>query len=426
MAVPAIDVAALQREMVETEGSIAEEVMKTMLKPPSMEVPASDDVSVLRGQVHELQARMRAYQSEAEHAVYEVERRHRQAEKLRDNAGGGKGFGSIKSTTPQSARSGRIEEPVSPLRLRTVTPEASPIPLLDAIGNLISAEEEEEGWDLLKDDVKRRGTHSTVGIRIAQGSNAPDLRPLQIQIIIPGSSAHICGRLNRGDEIVAVDGVPVTEDNIVQSVRGPDQVGSRVRLGIKKGGKGPNFEVELVRGAWGAVERKERLFILFEEVVKCIDRDGTKEEIMILMTRLIEQAKDNEKYRTINEMRIYDRLQHLQTEMKRLLDLARMRCLALLRGLDEAQLQLSRQHHELTVPLHERVEDYVIGLQEQLAEAERLRDAAQKRANAASKWIESIREMHDLAAFSRRRIRNWEKEYGPGADVATAVTLMQG
>ena len=47
-------------------------------------------------------------------------------------------------------------------------PEASPIPLLEAINNLISAEEEEEGWDLLRDDLKRRGTHSTVGIRLAQ------------------------------------------------------------------------------------------------------------------------------------------------------------------------------------------------------------------------------------------------------------------
>ena len=47
-------------------------------------------------------------------------------------------------------------------------PEASPIPLLEAINNLITAEEEEEGWDLLRDDMKRRGTHSTVGIRLAQ------------------------------------------------------------------------------------------------------------------------------------------------------------------------------------------------------------------------------------------------------------------
>lgn len=48
------------------------------------------------------------------------------------------------------------------------SPEASAIPLLEAINTLISAEEEEEGWDLLRDDLKTRGTHSTVGIRLAQ------------------------------------------------------------------------------------------------------------------------------------------------------------------------------------------------------------------------------------------------------------------
>ena len=53
-------------------------------------------------------------------------------------------------------------------KFEEATPEASPIPLLEAINNLITAEEEEEGWDLLRDDMKRRGTHSTVGIRLAQ------------------------------------------------------------------------------------------------------------------------------------------------------------------------------------------------------------------------------------------------------------------
>jgi hypothetical protein len=48
------------------------------------------------------------------------------------------------------------------------TPEASPIPLLEAINSLITAEEEEEGWDLLRDDMKHRATHSTVGLRLAQ------------------------------------------------------------------------------------------------------------------------------------------------------------------------------------------------------------------------------------------------------------------
>jgi hypothetical protein len=49
------------------------------------------------------------------------------------------------------------------------TPQASPIPLLDAIANLITAQEEGEGWDLLRDDGRKsRATHSTVGLRLAQ------------------------------------------------------------------------------------------------------------------------------------------------------------------------------------------------------------------------------------------------------------------
>lgn len=56
----------------------------------------------------------------------------------------------------------------SSVGFQEISPEASPIPLLEAINTLISAEEEEEGWDLLRDDLKRRATHSTVGIRLAQ------------------------------------------------------------------------------------------------------------------------------------------------------------------------------------------------------------------------------------------------------------------
>jgi len=156
-----------------------------------------------------------------------------------------------------------------------LTPEASPIPLLEAITNLISAEEEEDGWDLLRDDLKRRATHSTVGIRLAQNSSATDLRPLQIQLVIPGSSAHICGLLNRTDEIIAVDGQQALASDIVRQVRGSDIVGSKVVLTVRKGGVGQVFDVALVRGAWGAVERKEKLFILFEELQKLI-KSGTK------------------------------------------------------------------------------------------------------------------------------------------------------
>lgn len=110
-----------------------------------------------------------------------------------------------------------------------------------------------------------------------------------------------------------MDGVPVDESNIVQSVKGSDVVGSKVTLTVKKkGGKGREIRVELVRGAWGAVERKEQLFILFEDVIKVIENGGDKEEILGVMAKVVNQARENEKYRASNEMRIHDRLAKLQ------------------------------------------------------------------------------------------------------------------
>merc|ERR1712216_980966 len=154
---------------------------------------------------------------------------------------------------------------------------------------------------------KHRATHSTVGLRLAQNSSAHDLRPLQIQFVIPGSSAHICGLLTRGDEIIAVDGRQATESAIVEQVRGTDVVGSKVVLTVRKGGVGQVFDVALVRGAWGAVERKEKLFILFEELMKLIKMDASKEQLEAKLHAVIKEAKEYEKYRAISEMTIHDR-----------------------------------------------------------------------------------------------------------------------
>lgn len=45
------------------------------------------------------------------------------------------------------------------------------------------------------------------------------------------------------------------------------------------GGVGQIFDVALVRGAWGAVERKEKLFIIYEELHKLIKMDATKDQL---------------------------------------------------------------------------------------------------------------------------------------------------
>ena len=76
---------------------------------------------------------------------------------------------------------------------------------------------------------------------------------------------------------IAVDAQKATEDAIVQQVRGSDIIGSKVVLTVRKGGLGQIFDVALVRGAWGAVERKEKLFILFDELQKLIQKEAPRD-----------------------------------------------------------------------------------------------------------------------------------------------------
>ena len=76
---------------------------------------------------------------------------------------------------------------------------------------------------------------------------------------------------------IAVDAQKATEDAIVQQVRGSDIIGSKVVLTVRKGGVGQIFDVALVRGAWGAVERKEKLFILFDELQKLIQKEAPRD-----------------------------------------------------------------------------------------------------------------------------------------------------
>ena len=142
---------------------------------------------------------------------------------------------------------------------------------------------------------------------------------------------------------IAVDGQEAKESDIVRQVRGTDIVGSKVVITVRKAGVGQVFDVALVRGAWGAVERKEKLFILFEELHKLIKNDASKEQLEVLfhfmsclfmytstgffggtqmtgvhmlmqakLNTTIKEAKEYEKYRAISEMTIHDRLHDLQ------------------------------------------------------------------------------------------------------------------
>lgn len=304
------------------------------------------------------------YVTKAEMACYEIENHYKEEKApspAKISAGGAVVTGKVQNTKKDTG----FTEP---------TPQASPIPLLEDIAKLITAHADGSSWDLLRDDRKgNSGTSSTVGIRLALNSSSHDLRPLQIQFVIPGSSAHICGIISRGDEIVAVDGKQAVESEIVRQVRGSDVVGSKVSLTVRKGGTGKVLEASLIRGAWGAVERKEKLFILYDELQKMIKSDANKEETQTKLHQIVEMATDYEKYRAVSDMTIHDRLRDLQSEMHRLLEVATQRTLALLKKYSSACQFINSQMPEITVALHKGVESYIKELQMKLNEsAERI------------------------------------------------------
>eukprot|EP00960_Hanusia_phi_P034504 751118-Hanusia_phi.AAC.3 len=225
--------------------------------------------------------------------------------------------------------------------------DSSPIPYLQTIQSLVRSNQVGEHWDLLQDNVKRRGSNTTIGIRLAMNSNAADLRPLQVQLVIPGSPAHVCGMLDRGDEIVAVDGESVSEATIVRQVSGTDVVGSRVTLTIKKKGTERTFDIPLVRVSWSVVEAKEKIFILMEQLMKQISQDGSKRISQEYLSLLYTEMKEYEKFRAINEMHVQDRLYDLRSSILQLAQEALEHSEEILRVYNSAAHLLSKNKQEI-------------------------------------------------------------------------------
>lgn len=62
-----------------------------------------------------------------------------------------------------------------------------------------------------------------------------------------------------------------------------------------------------------------------QDVIKLVKRDAPVDDILKVMNHVVEQAKDNEKARSLQEMKIQNRLRALQSEMHRLLRVAKER-----------------------------------------------------------------------------------------------------
>jgi C-terminal processing protease CtpA/Prc len=76
--------------------------------------------------------------------------------------------------------------------------------------------------------------------------------------------------LEKGDEIVLIDGVGVELDDMPAAIIGADLPGSIVILTIKKAGSGDIEDVEVVRVESRELADKRRLFELFTDIENLI------------------------------------------------------------------------------------------------------------------------------------------------------------
>lgn len=118
------------------------------------------------------------------------------------------------------------------------------VPLLEKVRSLIS---DSSGNPI--DLMGGPGNRAELGLVLGKDSRDKNLGPLQIADLITCSPAAESRRIEKGDEIVSVDGVTATEGNVDSLLRLGHAVGSRAKLKLRRQGRA--FEIELHRAVGG-------------------------------------------------------------------------------------------------------------------------------------------------------------------------------
>jgi hypothetical protein len=92
------------------------------------------------------------------------------------------------------------------------------------------------------------------------------LNGTRVDATVPGSPAHVCGMIDKGDELVMVDGHKVTAVTAMPALRGSDSPGSVVTLVLRKSRLGEMNKVYLPRMSIDLVQRRQELNEGLEEL----------------------------------------------------------------------------------------------------------------------------------------------------------------
>ena len=162
----------------------------------------------------------------------------------------------------------------------------------------------------------------SLGMHFAQDMSSDsrdrNLRPNQIQILVPGGPAHISGKLKRGDEIVAVDGVAVDVSNLIKLLRGTDIIGSKCRITAKRSGS--TFDIELSRTSAFSVRSMDHFVNLVDILERQLKQRASHDSMLPSVKAVLAHAIETEHTRCSSEALLASRLFHVQSKINGLVN----------------------------------------------------------------------------------------------------------
>ena len=187
------------------------------------------------------------------------------------------------------------------------------LPVMEALRSCI-VDRSNYARDFIRDE---RVAMCSLGMHFAQDMSPESrdrrLRPNEIQILVPGCPAEISGLLKKGDEVVAVDGIPTTAHNLTKLLRGTDVIGSKCAVTAKRGSR--VFDVELARTSAFSVRNSDYFMNLAEILERQIKQRASHDSMMPSLQAMIAHTIETERTRCRGEAALADRLFRLQSKM---------------------------------------------------------------------------------------------------------------
>jgi len=155
------------------------------------------------------------------------------------------------------------------------------------------------------------GPNSTLGI-VLNGTT--------IDFMIPGGPAHEEEVLEPRDEILEVDGMAVDRSNVNLALKGCDEIGSMVRLGVRKAEDGKRVDVVLKRTSLTYIHHMQVYLELMDQLKSVCKRNP---DMADLVRRLASKVKEMDSYNASSEHELRKSLRKYCNTLPKIADMLR-------------------------------------------------------------------------------------------------------